>query len=185
MCPGCRATINRYGFNSAGADKVDDNLFDFAARVKADPSIKRGMLGINLGKNKTSKDAATDYSVGLTKLGKHADYVVINVSSPNTPGLRSLQGRKQLEDLVKQVSLTRDRMRWGPSGPPPLLVKIAPDLTETDKKDIAAVVAKFKVDGLIVSNTTISRPGAVADYPEGKETGGLSGPPLFELSTKV
>ncbi|KAG1679447.1 hypothetical protein FOA52_007739 [Chlamydomonas sp. UWO 241] len=181
-----KATINRYGFNSLGADAVDDNLRDFVNKAKEDPSIKRGgLLGVNLGKNKLSKDASADYSVGLTKLGKHADYLVINVSSPNTPGLRSLQGRKELEELVKQVMDTRARMRWGLSGPPPLLVKIAPDLTESDKQDIAAVATKLKVDGLIVSNTTISRPGDVANYPEAQEAGGLSGPPLFELSTQT
>uniref|UniRef100_A0A7S0RML4 Dihydroorotate dehydrogenase (quinone), mitochondrial n=1 Tax=Chlamydomonas leiostraca TaxID=1034604 RepID=A0A7S0RML4_9CHLO len=179
------ATINRYGFNSAGADDVADNLLLYEKAVREDPAAKPGVLGVNLGKNKTSTDAATDYSIGLTKLGAFADYVVINISSPNTPGLRALQSRKELEELVVQVKGTRDRMRWGPSGPPPLLVKIAPDLQDADMKDIAEVALKHKVDGLIVSNTTITRPGAVADFPEAKEAGGLSGPPLFELSTKV
>uniref|UniRef100_A0A7S3QMM7 Dihydroorotate dehydrogenase (quinone), mitochondrial n=1 Tax=Dunaliella tertiolecta TaxID=3047 RepID=A0A7S3QMM7_DUNTE len=179
------ATINRYGFNSLGADAVQDNLTLFAKKAREDPAAKPGLLGVNLGKNKSSKDAATDYSIGLTKLSQHADYVVINISSPNTPGLRALQGKKELEALVSQVKGTRDRMRWGPSGPPPLVVKIAPDLTQEDKEDIAAVALKYKLDGLIVSNTTITRPGAVAQYPEGKEAGGLSGPPLMDLATDV
>lgn len=178
-----RATINRYGFNSAGADAVQDNLDAFASRASRDPSAKPALLGVNLGKNKSSKDAATDYSIGLTKLTAHADYVVVNVSSPNTPGLRSLQGRRELESLVKQVKGTRDRMIWGPAGPPPLLIKIAPDLTEVDMADIAAVALATGVDGLVVSNTTITRPG-VTSHPAAAEAGGLSGPPLFDLSTE-
>mmetsp|Transcript_9229 Transcript_9229/g.16241 ORF Transcript_9229/g.16241 Transcript_9229/m.16241 type:complete len:398 (+) Transcript_9229:23-1216(+) len=179
-----RAIINRYGFNSLGADAVQDNLLMWEKKSRENPGM-RGMLGVNLGKNKSSNDAATDYMIGITKLGTFADYLVINVSSPNTPGLRSLQGRKELDQLVGQVKTTRDRMRWGPQGAPPLLVKIAPDLTEQDKQDIAAVVLKHKLDGLVISNTTVSRPGAVAAYPESLEAGGLSGPPLMELSTQV
>lgn len=180
-----KATINRYGFNSLGADAVADNLILYERAVRNDPSAKTGLLGVNLGKNKMSKDAGSDYSIGLNKLGQFADYVVINISSPNTPGLRALQSKKELEELVVQVMGTRDRMRWGPSGPPPLVVKIAPDLQEEDMKDIAEVVLKHKVDGLIVSNTTITRPGSVANYPEAKEAGGLSGPPIMAMSTQV
>jgi len=182
--PELKATINRYGFNSLGADAAEDNLHAFSVKASKDPEVKRGgILGVNLGKNKTSKDAGTDYSIGISKLAKFADYLVINISSPNTPGLRALQGRKELEELVKQVKGTRDRMRWGPKGPPPLLVKIAPDLTEVDKIDIAEVAVKQGVDGLIVSNTTIQRPGEVAKHPVANEAGGLSGKPLFEMST--
>ncbi|KXZ44645.1 hypothetical protein GPECTOR_64g139 [Gonium pectorale] len=183
--PELKATINRYGFNNLGADAVQDHLAAFEKSVERDPSIKRGLLGVNLGKNKSSKDAAQDYCIGLTKLGAHADYLVVNVSSPNTPGLRALQGRKELEALVKQVKGTRDRMRWGPGGPPPLLIKVAPDLSEPDKQDIAAVALATGVDGLIISNTTIQRPGVVAQYPAATEAGGLSGPPLFDMSTAV
>jgi len=85
------------------------------------------------------------------------------------PGLRALQGRKELEKLVKRVKNTRDQMQWGPRGPPPLLIKIAPDLTDADKSDVATVCLRLGVDGLVVSNTTISRPGAVADHPTGSE----------------
>ncbi|KAJ9508510.1 hypothetical protein QJQ45_012051 [Haematococcus lacustris] len=183
--PDLQATINRYGFNSLGADAVADNLLMFHKKAREEPHIKSGLLGVNLGKNKSSKDAGTDYSLGLNKLGELGDYCVINISSPNTPGLRALQSRKALEELVTQVKGTRDRMRWGPAGPPPLLIKIAPDLTDQDKQDIASVALKHQVDGLIVSNTTITRPGAVGDYPEASEAGGLSGPPLMALSTEV
>ncbi|GAX80868.1 hypothetical protein CEUSTIGMA_g8303.t1 [Chlamydomonas eustigma] len=183
--PELKATINRYGFNNIGAEAVEENLQIFLLNTKKDPTLKKGLLGVNLGKNKTSADAATDYSIGISKLARYADYLVINVSSPNTPGLRALQGRTELEALVKQVKATRDRMPWSEQGPPPLLVKIAPDLSETDKVDIATVVTDLGVDGLIISNTTIQRPGPVSDYPQAKETGGLSGPPLFALATQT
>ncbi|KAF6144027.1 hypothetical protein GIB67_017635 [Kingdonia uniflora] len=111
--------------------------------------------------------------------------MVINVSSPNTPGLRKLQGRKQLKDLVKKVQAARDEMQWGEEGPPPLLVKIAPDLSSQDLEDIAAVALTLRLDGLIISNTTISRPDPVNKYPVAPEPGGLSGRPVFNLSTNV
>ncbi|KAK9804199.1 hypothetical protein WJX72_000929 [[Myrmecia] bisecta] len=183
--PELKATINRYGFNSQGVDAVASHLAAYRARLDDNPARERGLLGVNLGKNKTSEDAAADYCIGVSKLGQYADYLVINVSSPNTPGLRSLQGRKELEHLVKRVKTMRDSTPWGSRGPPPLLVKIAPDLTEADKSDIAAVALKHNLDGLIVSNTTIARPPEVHDYPCGQEAGGLSGKPLFEPSTKV
>lgn len=183
--PELKATINRYGFNSAGADAAAHHLETFWNGVEHHPHLKPGVLGVNLGKNKLSENAADDYAIGLMKLGKYADFVVINVSSPNTPGLRSLQGRQQLKDLIQFVKSTRDNLDWGPGGPPPLLVKIAPDLSEADKSDIAAVVLDTAVDGLVVSNTTLSRPGDVVDHPAGGEAGGLSGAPLMPLSTAV
>lgn len=183
--PDLKAVINRYGFNSKGADAAAANLEAFTRKAEADSQVKPGVLAVNLGKNKVSEDAAGDYSLGLFKLGRFADFVVINISSPNTPGLRSLQGRQQLEDLLRHVKGTRDRLEWGPRGPPPLVVKIAPDLTEQDKADLAAVVTKLGVDGLVVSNTTISRPAEVAAHKVSEEAGGLSGPPLFEPSTQV
>ncbi|RDY03111.1 Dihydroorotate dehydrogenase (quinone), mitochondrial [Mucuna pruriens] len=157
-----------------------------------------GILGVNLGKNKTSEDAAADYVQGVHTLSQYADYLffmekgkdgnsamgrVINVSSPNTPGLRMLQGRKQLKDLVKKAA--RDEMQWGEEGPPPLLVKIAPDLSKEDLEDIAAVALALHLDGLIISNTTITRPDAVSRNLLASETGGLSGKPLFNLSTDI
>ncbi|CAL5228342.1 g11453 [Coccomyxa viridis] len=183
------AVINRYGFNSKGVDAVRANLLSYKRGLLQRPVNKPGglpgLVGVNLGKNKTSEDAAADYSLGVSKLGPYADYLVINVSSPNTPGLRALQGRKELEKLVKRVKATRDSMAWGAAGPPPLLVKMAPDITDADKSDIAAVALRLGIDGLVVTNTTIQRPAKVAALPNGDEIGGLSGPPLFDMSTEV
>jgi len=191
------AVINRYGFNSEGVDTVQGRLAALRKKQyeeQQQEGVSRfpvGIVGVNLGKNKTSPDAAADYTTGVYKLGPYADYLVINISSPNTPGLRALQSRAELENLVKAVKAARD-IQWNKNKnalnggtPPPLLIKIAPDLTEADKADIAAVVMKQGVDGLIISNTTIERPGSIPDHPHGKETGGLSGAPLFEPSTAV
>jgi len=195
------AIINRYGFNSEGIVAVAKRLgaqhgkrrlaestrepppHDSESRLggKAGP----GILGVNLGKNKTSEDAAADYVQGVHTLSQYADYLVINVSSPNTPGLRKLQGRKQLQDLIKKVLAARDEMQWGEAGPPPLLVKIAPDLSKQDLSDIAAVAMTLRLDGLVISNTTTSRPDAVLGLVHADETGGLSGKPLFKMSTDV
>ena len=180
-----RATINRYGFNSAGADAAAERLERFWRRAEADPSRKPGLLAINLGKNKATADAADDYALGAVKLARYADFLVVNVSSPNTPGLRALQGRRELEALVRFVQRARDGLEWGPRGPPPLLVKIAPDLTDDDKADIAAVAAATKVDGLVVSNTTVARPPEIQGLTHAQEAGGLSGPPLMEPSTRA
>ncbi|GBG00443.1 dihydroorotate dehydrogenase mitochondrial [Raphidocelis subcapitata] len=180
-----KATVNRYGFNSEGADAAAERLERFWRRVAADPTRKKGLLAINLGKNKETEDAGDDYAVGVLKLSRYADFVVVNVSSPNTPGLRALQGRKQLQSLLTFVRDARDGLEWGPGGPPPLLVKIAPDLTESDKADIAAVVAATGVDGVVISNTTIARPESISKYPASREAGGLSGPPLLEPTTAV
>ncbi|XP_050219031.1 dihydroorotate dehydrogenase (quinone), mitochondrial isoform X2 [Mercurialis annua] len=195
------AIINRCGFNSEGIVAVAKRLGTQHGKRKlaetsstsTSPSedIKHGgkagpgILGVNLGKNKTSEDAAADYVQGVHTLSQYADYLVINVSSPNTPGLRMLQGRKQLKDLVKKVQAARDEMQWGEEGPPPMLVKIAPDLSKEDLEDIAAVALALRLDGLIISNTTISRPDSVSKCPAAKETGGLSGKPLFNLSTDI
>ncbi|XP_017700599.1 dihydroorotate dehydrogenase (quinone), mitochondrial-like isoform X2 [Phoenix dactylifera] len=144
-----------------------------------------GILGVNLGKNKTSEDAAADYVQGVHTLSQYADYLVINISSPNTPGLRKLQGRKQLKDLVKKVQAACDEMQWAGEGPPPLLVKIAPDLSKQDLEDIAVVALALRLDGLIISNTTVSRPDPVSRHPLAGESGGLSGKPLFDLSMNI
>ncbi|CAL1376961.1 unnamed protein product [Linum trigynum] len=195
------AIINRCGFNSEGIVAVAKRLgAQHGKRKLAETSstapptnddVKQGgkagpgILGVNLGKNKESEDAASDYVQGVHTLSQYADYLVINVSSPNTPGLRTLQGRKQLKDLVKKIQAARDEMQWGEEGPPPLLVKIAPDLSKEDLEDIAAVAVALRLDGLIISNTTIQRPDAVRSDPLAEETGGLSGKPLFDLSTSI
>ncbi|XP_075660217.1 dihydroorotate dehydrogenase (quinone), mitochondrial isoform X2 [Castanea sativa] len=158
------AIINRCGFNSEGIvavakrlgaqhgkrklDETSRNPSSSTDEVKHGGKAGPGILGVNLGKNKTSEDAAADYVQGVHTLSQYADYLVINVSSPNTPGLRVLQGRKQLKDLVKKVQAARDEMQWGEEGPPPLLVKIAPDLSKEDLEDIAAVALALRLDGL-------------------------------------
>ncbi|CAH8363400.1 unnamed protein product [Eruca vesicaria subsp. sativa] len=197
--------INRCGFNSEGIVVVAKRLgAQHGKRMLAETSgassspsddVKPGgksgpgILGVNLGKNKTSEDAAADYVQGVHNLSQYADYLVINVSSPNTAGLRMLQGRKQLKDLVKKVQAARDEMQWGDDGPPPLLVKIAPDLSRGELEDIAAVSLYLQkqnsILSKIISNTTVSRPDPVSNNPVAAETGGLSGKPLFNLSTNM
>jgi len=165
------AVINRMGFNNDGLEAVAQRL---AARRG------KGIVGVNLGKNKDSSDAAADYVAGVRAMAALADYLVINVSSPNTPGLRALQGRDQLTALLKAVLSALAAM---PSGPP-LLLKIAPDLTEDDKRDIAEAALETGIDGLIATNTTIARPPQLTGFQRG-ESGGLSGRPLMAPSTGV
>src|SRR6516225_1068154 len=166
-----QAIVNRMGFNNDGLAAVQ-------ARLRGrDPAVQ-GILGANLGKNKDSDDAVLDYVAGVRALAPLADYLVVNVSSPNTPGLRALQGREPLTALLAAVRAARGGMR------PPLLLKIAPDLTGADKADIAEVALAGGVDGLIVSNTTIARPVGLAS-PAAAQAGGLSGRPLFAPSTAV
>jgi len=168
-----RAIINRLGFNNNG-------VMDAASRLKDRP---KGIIGINLGKNKSSEDAASDYAFGAKYLAPLCDYLVINVSSPNTPGLRALQGTKELTRLI---SATQKAMAEScDDKTPPLLVKIAPDLTDEDKQDIADVALASGIQGLIISNTTISRPDGLSERRLAHQTGGLSGKPLFDLSTQV
>ena len=166
-----KAVINRMGFNNHGLEAA-------AARLAARP--RRGVVGANLGKNKDTEDAASDYVKGVEKLGPLADYLVINVSSPNTPGLRALQGRAPLEALIGR---TKEAVAKLPA-PKPLLLKIAPDITPEDRADIAEVALASGLEGLIVSNTTIERPATLRS-PHAKETGGLSGAPLFQPSTRL
>jgi len=169
--PAERAVINRMGFNNRGIDTVATRL---AARRR------RGVVGVNLGKNKDSAEAGDDYAKGALKLGPYADYLVINVSSPNTPGLRALQGRAPLQALIGRV---QDALSALPKAPP-LLLKIAPDLTPDDVGDIADIALSDGLDGIIVSNTTIARPASLHS-PQRIEAGGLSGEPLFASSTAL
>jgi dihydroorotate dehydrogenase len=170
--PRDRAVINRMGFNNDGMEAVAARL---AGRDQAN-----GIVGVNLGKNKETVDAAADYELGVARLGDLADYLVINVSSPNTPGLRALQGKEPLAALIQRTRAARDALR----NKPPLLLKIAPDLTEDDQRDIAEVALTEGLDGLIISNTTIARP-VLQEAAAAKETGGLSGAPLFGPSTAL
>jgi len=164
--------INRLGFNNGGIEAARENLKQFDARS--------GLLGLNIGANKTSEDRIADYAAGFEALAVYASYITINISSPNTPNLRDLQHRDELAKLIGSVDDVRKRVK--PQCP--LLVKIAPDLTEEDQDDIAAVTGSGVIDGLIVSNTTISRPGGLRST-KSHEQGGLSGKPLFDLSTNV
>lgn len=170
-----RAVINRMGFNNDGAGTVEQ-------RIKALPRPLGGVLGINLGKNKTTEDAVADYVAGAEVFAPLADYLVVNVSSPNTPGLRDLQGKAALSDLLGQV---RETVKEAcPDQPPPLLVKVAPDLTETNVTDIAETCLETGIDGLIATNTTLARPETLRSSHR-NESGGLSGVPLMEPSTSV
>ncbi|KAM8775827.1 dihydroorotate dehydrogenase (quinone), mitochondrial [Rhynchonycteris naso] len=179
--PEDQAVINRYGFNSHGLSAVEHRL---RARQQTQARLTEGglPLGINLGKNKTSVDAALDYTEGIRVLGPLADYLVVNVSSPNTAGLRSLQGKAELRHLLTKVLQERDALMGAHK--PALLVKIAPDLTAQEKEDIASVVRELGVDGLIVTNTTVSRPAGLQGTLR-SEVGGLSGKPLRDLSTQT
>ena len=176
--PAEEAVINRMGFNNDGMATV-------AARLRG--RQKKLPIGVNLGKNKDSKDAVDDYRMGILQMAELADYLVINVSSPNTPGLRALQGRDSLLALLEAVLAARSDVYAAGSAvgtPPPVLLKIAPDLTDEDKIDIAAVAVQTGIDGLIATNTTIDRPASLTGRPR-NEGGGLSGRPLFAPSTRV
>lgn len=168
--PEVEGVINRFGFNNDGLDV-------FAARMAARQG-RGGLVGANVGKNKDSEDAAADYATGIRRLAPLSDYLVVNVSSPNTPGLRALQGREALADLLAQCLDARGEATT------PLLLKVAPDLTDADKEDIAQVALESGIDGLIISNTTIARPASLPSAMA-REAGGLSGQPLFEASTAV
>lgn len=167
--PEDRGVINRMGFNGQGLEAA-------LARLKARP--RNGFVGVNIGANKDSEDRTADYVTCAAALAPHADYLVCNVSSPNTPGLRNLQGREQLADLLRRV---QDAIA---STPVPLVVKIAPDATDDDLDDIVAVARDLRIDGIIVGNTTLSRPSSLRSSRK-DETGGLSGAPLMSLSTEV
>ncbi len=164
-----RAVINRLGFNNEGHAAMEARLTKRAG--------KGGIVGVNLGANKDTEDKAADYVLGIKRFENLASYFTVNVSSPNTPGLRGLQSRAELEDLLGRVLEARE-------GQTPILLKIAPDLVYEEREDIAAVVLESGVDGLIVSNTTIARDGLVSGG-HADETGGLSGAPLMEMATDV
>lgn len=174
-----QGVINRYGFNSDGHEVVLERLSKLPP-----PGSRKAILGVNLGKNKTSEDYVYDYSAGVQKFGPVADYLVVNISSPNTPGLRNLQHKKELTRLIEAIVNARDSLPGVHK--PPILLKIAPDLSEDDKQDIATVVLKKgkQIDGLIVSNTTITRPSSLRSTNR-DEVGGLSGEPLKSLATQT
>ncbi|MCO4318785.1 quinone-dependent dihydroorotate dehydrogenase [Phyllobacterium sp. 21LDTY02-6] len=168
-----RAVINRLGFNNEGHEA--------AFRRLSERSGKRGIIGVNIGANKDSPDRIADYVAGIRRFAGVASYFAVNISSPNTPGLRDLQTRDSLKELLGRVLAERDRQQGSKR---PVFLKIAPDLPEASLDDIAAELALHPLDGLVVSNTTLSRSGLINQL-EQRETGGLSGAPLFERSTIV
>ena len=179
-----RAVINRFGFNSDGLAAVVQRL----ARRSPRPGVGRsGVVGVNLGKNKESADAAADYGAVAEGLTPYVDYLAINVSSPNTPGLRRLQDAAAVANIIGATRAGRDRALKSASGTtasPPILLKLAPDLDWTELRDIVAAARAENIDGLIISNTTTARPPSLVS-PARDETGGLSGAPLFEPSTRM
>ena len=170
------AVINRFGFNSEGIDAFVKRLESRRGKPHA-----AGIVGANVGKNRDTVDAASDYVIGIERVAGLADYLVVNISSPNTPGLRALQAKAPIEDLLTRVIAARDRTVPG-QRKPPLLAKVGPDLSEEQLRDIADVALATKVDGLIVGNTTIERPASLKSRDR-DQAGGLSGAPLLELST--
>jgi dihydroorotate dehydrogenase len=168
--------INRLGFNNDGEAAV---LARLAARAS-----HGGIVGVNVGANRDSSDRAADYVRLIEAFAAVASYFTVNVSSPNTPGLRDLQQAKALDDLLARVVDARDRV-LPRAGPTPVLLKVAPDLTLADLDDVVGVARKRRVDGMIVGNTTISRPASLRDRDRAGEAGGLSGRPLFKLATRM
>ena len=169
------AVINRNGFNNEGVEVVTSRL---EAR-----SNKRGILGANVGANKDSEDRIADYVTGIQRLAGLSDYITINISSPNTPGLRDLQGKAEMDELLTRCCAARDELAVVDGVRKSLVVKVAPDLDDLGREVIAEAVMTHGIDGLIVSNTTLSRDGL--ENANKSEVGGMSGIPLFALSTEV
>jgi dihydroorotate dehydrogenase len=171
------AVINRLGFNNRGAEAARAALERWRAAGGT------GLVGVNIGKNRDSSDAAGDYAAAARTLAPAADYLAINVSSPNTPGLRALQGKAELEGLIDGLRAALDGLA-GSVRLPPLLLKVAPDLGDGELADIAEVARERRLDGLIATNTTIERPPGLVGRHRA-EVGGLSGRPLMARSTEV
>lgn len=175
--PADEALINRMGFNNKGVDMAAQRI---AAYRKNQPEAQKGlMIGGNIGKNKNTpnEEAVSDYIKCFDRLFDVVDYFVVNVSSPNTPGLRALQDKKPLTEILSTLQQRNNKK--------PILLKIAPDLTNEQLDDIIEIVAETKIDGLIATNTTISRDGLTSPEKVVKEAGGLSGRPLTHRSTEV
>ena len=171
---GHNAVINRLGFNNQGYQAV---LARLAARHG-----KGGIVGVNIGANKDSTDFIADYELGIETFWPVASYFTANVSSPNTPGLRNMQAAAKLRELLKRLLDKRDQMAVQTAQARAVFVKIAPDLEQQQMEEIAKVISASALDGLIVSNTTLSRVGVESD-PNASQAGGMSGQPLFERST--
>jgi len=170
-----KAVINRMGFNNAGLNKFKNNL--------EKRKLKNGLVGANLGANKNSKNRVEDYAIGLKSLWGLSDYFTINISSPNTPGLRDLQNENAMEELLGRVSEVRAQLAGGkPSYP--IFLKVAPDLGLGEIERIVEQSRSYGINAIIVSNTTVARPSSLKSKYK-IEKGGLSGQPLFDLSTET
>jgi len=170
------AVINRMGFNNDGAEAV---LRRLASRAHLG-----GIVGVNVGANKDSTDRVADYVKLIETFAPVASYFTVNVSSPNTPGLRNLQQSAALDDLLAKVIDARERVRKN-AGDSPVLLKVAPDLSLTELDDVVHIARSRRVDGMIVANTTLARPLSLRETNRAREQGGLSGRPLFRLSTRM
>jgi dihydroorotate dehydrogenase len=170
------AVINRMGFNNDGAEAV---LRRLASRAN-----QGGIVGVNIGANRDSPDRVGDYVQLIETFAPVASYFTVNISSPNTPGLRNLQQASQLDDLLAKVIDARERAREK-AGDTPVLLKIAPDVGLAELDDIVHIARSRRVDGMIVANTTVARPGTLRETERAKEQGGLSGRPLLRLATRM
>jgi dihydroorotate dehydrogenase len=171
-----QGVINRLGFNSEGEAAV---LARLVARAE-----RGGIVGVNVGANKDSNDRAADYVRLIEALAPVASYITVNISSPNTPGLRDLQRGSALDDLLARIVEARNRV-LPRAGPTPVLLKIAPDLSLGELDDVVGAARANKLDGMIVGNTTVKRPPTLRDRGTAREAGGLSGRPLFALATRM
>lgn len=175
--PDDRAVINRLGFNNDGHEAVH-------ARLLKRP--KTGIIGVNIGANKHTRNRTEDYVSGLGAFVDVADYFTINISSPNTPGLRDLQAPVQLNALLSWIMAAREGLISGGKPWRPILVKLAPDIADDDLAETIAIIRGHQVDGIIIANTTIGREGLTAPHQaHAGEQGGLSGPPVFMRSTRM
>ncbi len=179
--PKAEGLINRMGFNNEGVDVLVENV-----RKSRFYQEKKGILGLNIGKNAITpiENAVDDYLICLEKVYPVADYIAINISSPNTKNLRQLQGESELDNLLSQLKAAQSRLADEHARYVPLALKIAPDMDDSQVKNIADALIRHKIDGVIATNTTITRE-AVKDLPYAQEAGGLSGAPVRDASTHV
>jgi dihydroorotate dehydrogenase len=180
--------INRLGFNSQGADAALKRLVGRVAPSLPSPAgggaRGGGIVGINVGANKDSADRVADYVQLIERFAAVASYITVNISSPNTPGLRNLQQAPVLDDLLARVVDARERIAPN-AGQTPVLLKIAPDLSLGDLDDVVGIARSRRVDGMIVGNTTVARPPNLLETDVAKEAGGLSGRPLYPLANRM
>ena len=184
--PQARALINRLGFNNDGLEAFIANVQRSSIRKTAGGALTRPLLGLNIGKNAATpiERATDDYLIGLEGVYPHADYVTVNISSPNTQNLRALQGDEALDGLLSAIAAKRKLLAKKHKKQVPIFVKIAPDLDETQVDVIAETLKRHAMDGVIATNTTLSRE-AVKGLPHSDEAGGLSGAPVLAMSNRV